>query len=1468
MSNLNIFDKKSVSSSGSSADKRSTFSALLSKVPAAPSAPPIVKLPPPTTAVAPSSPTYLGTSHSPSSSSASSPNSIGSANHQGNVSPSPTTIANTQSPVLGGRVMNGGSSGNKLEELKRNPLNTSGGFKGASPGYRSSTTLAQLTSQSIPSNSDSSPPSSLFSNSSSSSPTNDSLIYQDHESNYDANTKFAHLVVALKTQGAQEAHIGHSACLVEETMYVFGGVAASSGTPSNAFHSFNFATKTWTALSTINGPSPRAHHTAIVWGGALYIFGGDCSGSLRNDLFVYTFDTQLWSEITAAEGVRPAPRFGHSAVVDGACMIVYGGVIGNKLTNDMHSLNLETRTWTPISSSAPPARAFHSATLYKGVMYVIGGQDSTTTPLEDVHCFTVASSTWRPLTTEGPFTARSHHSALLLQDSILLTGGNTVKSTVPVLEVYELDLHQKKWFKIQTNQQGLGRAGHCTVMKGTSLFMLGGSTDASIDYLVFGKDEMEDFQEDDSDMARLQNIPKALWESTLMKKHPEILDWRERTQYLTGVRSYGRALASPSFTENKSAVTHQIVLQLIMEYLERHTPFHKSIQTIERESHVLHQPTETGESRLITLLRLVRPRLRGKNVLEPELSLRDAATDVEVFDEEVPVVDNIYRRMDNEEDINVWDEGEDNQRNIRKLDGENGKVQIKSATLNKLIQYLTPEREKTHDLYFMKSFLYTHQSFTTSEMLLKKLIQRYSDHPALEGKDTARLKQELVEPIRKRVCDVLKYWIDKCPWDFKSGPTADKLVASLNNFIDGALTRDGNPSVKNLRRILVQTRTAENTSTSIVYSTNPPEPKVPKNIFSPQLTLSHIDELEIARQLTLIEYKMFRSIPPPEFLVRVTPYGEFQYSMATSPNLISFLNRGSDVMRWVAHTVLTMDQKKLRTKMIEKYIKIMESLRQLNNFQTLYSIYLGLQHASLQSVNDIFTIRSKEFLLEIDSLFSKSDSSKNYREILSKSSLPCIPLVHVIQEDISIVEKGTPSLVNVLINFVKRQNLYNIICKVEAYQLHSYNLQPVHQVSTFVNKLPKASLVSQTTSRAQNLTGDQSLEPALLLDALSHLSSLRIEGYPPGIDHQRQDSKHLRHLQTWINAIALATSGRVGDQLRVLKLAIPLSTTHIFMPLTRLVKIKVNIDPQNIEAGLLMGLVHSNLDTLESIKIGLYLDEPAHHYLCNRLYLTLLPSTTLTHLSITGVQHPNFCPFHLFSSTPSLRHITAQVSHHNDALFREFLANPGYITSITTDILLSAAYIPLLATLPFPSLHLTTPICQQHTYASPRLPSTLTSLQLTTQSNFTLSNQLFDSLQGHQHLRTLYFVIDSPSPRSSPMLSLSSFLQSNRSLTTLSIEYAPNWSLDTNDLKHLYLVLEALQHNTLQYLTIDGILPSSSLATLSALFCALTNLILARLQFSSSSLAFSDPLLTLFDHRLQTFIEHPECTAVYLMKRS
>jgi hypothetical protein len=79
---------------------------------------------------------------------------------------------------------------------------------------------------------------------------------------------------------------------------------------------------------------------------------------------------------------------------------------------------------------------------------------------------------------------------------------------------------------------------------------------------------------------------------------------------------------------------------------------------------------------------------------------------------------------------------------------------------------LTFDREKAPDAVYLKTFFYTYQSFTSPETLLKKIIQKYHVRPEKGVVVDDKYRAEIIDPVQTRVCRVLKFWIEQCPWDF------------------------------------------------------------------------------------------------------------------------------------------------------------------------------------------------------------------------------------------------------------------------------------------------------------------------------------------------------------------------------------------------------------------------------------------------------------------------------------------------------------------------------------------------------------------------------------------------------------------------------------------------------------------------------------------------------------------------------
>jgi hypothetical protein len=109
---------------------------------------------------------------------------------------------------------------------------------------------------------------------------------------------------------------------------------------------FNYQPFVWTEF-TINNPgnsvpSSRRGHSSLVADTFMIVFGGCYMESkCFNDVYFLDFRSQSWITFNTS-GKVPSPRQGHSAVLYGSTMWIYGGSSSEGYLNDLYSLNLET----------------------------------------------------------------------------------------------------------------------------------------------------------------------------------------------------------------------------------------------------------------------------------------------------------------------------------------------------------------------------------------------------------------------------------------------------------------------------------------------------------------------------------------------------------------------------------------------------------------------------------------------------------------------------------------------------------------------------------------------------------------------------------------------------------------------------------------------------------------------------------------------------------------------------------------------------------------------------------------------------------------------------------------------------------------------------------------------------------------------------------------------------------------------
>ncbi|KAJ5068117.1 ras guanine nucleotide exchange factor i-related [Anaeramoeba ignava] len=540
------------------------------------------------------------------------------------------------------------------------------------------------------------------------------------------------------------------------------------------------------------------------------------------------------------------------------------------------------------------------------------------------------------------------------------------------------------------------------------------------------------------------SIDRSKWHLKLIEKHPEIQDLRERLIPIERTQSFGE-IYNFGTHDVKENLSDDMILQVIMQHLGC-LGYKKTRSILEEESKIKYQENHFKESRLRGLLRI------SLKEIEKIYDIVMESSDSKEEDPRNELLEQLiklgYEDEDENEIVNdvfIWDEPPDSESNIIYADESDkslGEKEIKAATLNKLIEKLT------HDGSGIKidSFLMTFQSFTTKEKLLQKLIHRYHVPKSKELSEEEYQKKK--KSIQLKVINVLLKWVDNYFSEFSK-----QLIQQFQEFIENTLIEDNKTLADKLKNAIYKKQKGLDAKKTVFESPNIPDPIVPKNIFSPNLSIFHVHEEEIARQMTLIEFKLYSKIQPTELLNQAWSKAKYKHR---APNVLSFIQRFNDTSGWVATTITKSDRLQHRVHTIEKFIKIAEHLRALNNFNGLTSVLAGLNNAAVYRLKHSWSSIKLNYQQTLESLKNQMDSSgayKTYRELLKNVNPPCIPYLGIYLTDLTFIEDGVPDFIGNLINYTKRSQISKVILNIQQYQQKSYEFQYVHQISQLLLKI-------------------------------------------------------------------------------------------------------------------------------------------------------------------------------------------------------------------------------------------------------------------------------------------------------------------------------------------------------------------------------------------------------------------------------
>jgi len=172
----------------------------------------------------------------------------------------------------------------------------------------------------------------------------------------------------------------HSGVEYDGSMYIFAGY---DGNYRSDFHRYNFPQRKW-SIVPVKGSVPKARYrtSAVAYKNRMLVVGGHDGAKHLNDFYQFNFDTLEWSMVeTTGQVPPPSPRDSHSAVICGDSMYLFGGSTGSA-RNDLYAFSFETDQWTEVrttpgaqKSNVPCPRFCHTCDVYNNSLYVFGGYD-------------------------------------------------------------------------------------------------------------------------------------------------------------------------------------------------------------------------------------------------------------------------------------------------------------------------------------------------------------------------------------------------------------------------------------------------------------------------------------------------------------------------------------------------------------------------------------------------------------------------------------------------------------------------------------------------------------------------------------------------------------------------------------------------------------------------------------------------------------------------------------------------------------------------------------------------------------------------------------------------------------------------------------------------------------------------------------------------------------------------------------
>ncbi|CAI5743183.1 unnamed protein product [Peronospora destructor] len=246
----------------------------------------------------------------------------------------------------------------------------------------------------------------------------------------------------------------------------------------------------WTKISTSgHRPPVRSGHSSLVVGDMMYVFGGYNDGNCHNDVYAFDLVRHRWQYIETSNDIHPDGRASHAwcTSTDKTNLYLFGGSgphWGQTNMGKLLQFNIRDKNWTVVEAKGtqPPPGYGQSLCAINNKLYLFGGT-SGHVYVNDLYVYDEMTKVWKKVETTGKRPSpRYRHQVAMVTNRMYVIGGGLYDPPKGPIKTYYLDVDTLEWHDVECcGDVPRSRIAH-TISQSSSdpyrLIMFGGRDDS------------------------------------------------------------------------------------------------------------------------------------------------------------------------------------------------------------------------------------------------------------------------------------------------------------------------------------------------------------------------------------------------------------------------------------------------------------------------------------------------------------------------------------------------------------------------------------------------------------------------------------------------------------------------------------------------------------------------------------------------------------------------------------------------------------------------------------------------------------------------------------------------------------------------------------------------------------------------------------------------------------------------------